>query len=417
MFFQFKNRKQIFSVQTTSKLNFIGNRETGSWLLANSLGKKELKEISCSLGTTRYNGISTILLNVTRNCNFECAYCLVGKKKNNGKEMSIEVGERALDRVSEIDKVDRYVIFHGSEPMMNFKLIKYLVKYSDKKKYHIRFAIQSNGSLFNEEKVDFLVDKGVYIGISLDGKEEHQDKNRPYANGLSSYKDVVKNIHMVSKKQNGVGVITVVTQDNVNDLEEITEHFKNEGIGVVSFCLPSHKDTKLLPNPKRFAKNLTRIFEKYFEAKIEGKETIGIENARKYLLSMIPRYSPSTCIQCTMGSKYPLIGIDIDGGIYPCDFFWGDKEYQMGNIFENSLEETLNNPNDFRLHRNPDKINGCSSCDWKKFCGGGCPGTSYMEKGEINHKYRYCSVNKEMFRYFAKKMPLLHESGILKEIL
>ena len=162
----------VFTVLNNSPYQFISNKETGKWALAKSIDDKITNQISSPIPKRQYNGISTILLNVTRECNFECKYCCIGDLRNAKTKMSEEVGLMAMDRISEIDIQDRYVVFHGSEPMANFSLIESLVNYSNSKNYQIRFAIQSNGSLFNDKNIDFLTKNKVWIGISLDGKKE-----------------------------------------------------------------------------------------------------------------------------------------------------------------------------------------------------------------------------------------------------
>jgi len=114
--------------------------------------------------------------------------------------------------------------------------------------------------------------------------------------------------------------------------------------------------------------------------------------------------------------KNPLIGIDIDGLVYPCDFFWGRKEYSMGNIFENSLAECFDSRKNVRVYRDINQIAECNSCDWKMFCGGGCIGESVI-KGNLYSKTEYCNFWKEIFPFVAKNILRMYKRGMIKEIL
>ena len=81
------------------------------------------------------------------------------------------------------------------------------------------------------------------------------------------------------------------------------------------------------------------------------------------------------------------------------------------------MSETFNSPFNFRVRRATSGIEECVSCDWEKFCGAGCPGASVLEGKSIASKSYYCDYNKNMFEYFAKKLPLIHEKRILDKIL
>jgi len=409
----------IFELPTLGSRKFICNAETGNWVLADFCDADVIDEISKPHDFKRtYENVSLTLLNVSRICNFNCKYCLIGDLKGFKSSMSLTVGKKAIDRVMELPKEDRYVIFHGSEPMANYKLIKQLVIYTTKNNSNIQFSIQSNGSLFNKENINFLTQNNVYIGISLDGTERHQNSTRPYTDGSGTYNDVIKNLLLIKERQGEIGVTLVITKENVNELPQIIEHFEGLGIGAVYLCPVAQGKDNLSPNIEILTEKMLKIFDRFFNLKLRGEKTIEIENFRKHLINIIPKNSPSNCVQCSLGSKYPLVGIDIDGGIYPCDYFWDKKEFLLGNIFDHALNSVINLPQDFRTYKNVNSIPGCSTCDWKRFCGGGCPGSEIMSGRDIRHtKSPYCHYNKTMLQYVAERIPILYEKNLIDQII
>lgn len=411
--------ENIFELSTLGSKKFICNTKTGNWVLAEFCDAEVVAKISGMENAKRiYKGVSLTLLNVSRVCNFNCTYCLIGNLKKDKELMSWDVGKKAIDRVMELPEENRYVIFHGSEPMTNYELIKQLVMYSVKMTSKIKFAIQSNGSLFNEDSINFFNHNNVYIGISLDGTEKHQNINRPYKDGSGTYNDVIKNLQLIKERQGGIGVILVITKENVNELLQIIEHFENLGIGTVFLCPVTSGNKDLTPNILDLTEKMLLVFGRYFEAKLHGEKSIEIENVRKYLMNLMPKNSPSNCVQCSLGSKYPLVGIDIDGSIYPCDYFWNKKEYLLGNVFDHSLNSVINLPEDFRTYKNVDNILGCSTCDWKRFCGCGCPGSEIMIGKDIKYtKSSYCNYNKTMLKYVAERIQILHEKNLIDQII
>ncbi|MBN2129020.1 MAG: radical SAM protein [Sedimentisphaerales bacterium] len=410
-------KRSIFQLDTLKGNKFICDAESGRWVVADYIDESVVAKISRARPQGAYRGMALVLLNVTRACNFDCVYCLIGSLKQEGRSMPYDVARRAIDRVMELPEEDRYVIFHGSEPMMNFALIKRLLLHSHKNGYKIRYAMQSNGSLFDRENIDFLVEMETYIGISLDGTREHHNRNRPYAGGMPSYDDVMANVHLVIERQGGMGVICVVTKANVNSLERIVENLESEGITAVSFCPVSSGNKDIAANEEDLIRNMVCILDRYFLAKLSGTATIEIENARKYLINLAPRTSPVNCVQCSIGSKYPLLGVDVNGDIYPCDYFWGQCEYLLGNIQDDSFDSVINKPRDFRAYRDVNDMRGCSKCDWRRFCGGGCPGTFVLQGKSVATKSPYCNFHRAMLQYMARRIPLLHEKGLVREIL
>lgn len=392
------------------------NKETGDWAISRHFDGQLREYLATHEVSRAYAGVSTILLNVTRRCNLACRYCVIGDKKNS-QDMPVQVAVRAMERVAEVDPIDRHVLFHGSEPMANFALISAVLELTKRRDYTIQYSLQTNGTLLTRDSVSQLVEAGVRIGVSLDGLPEHHNRARPYVDGRPSYDSVIRGVDLVREIQGYVTVITVVTSDNVNTLPEMCEHFESEGISAVSFCPVSHSERKIAPSAATMAQQLRRIFDRYLSELRAGRQPIRIENFRTYLQSTIPRHSPSNCVRCTLGGRYPVLGIDIDGAIYPCDFFWGDRRYQIGNIFDHGLGEVINRPDDFRMARDVNAIPACSHCQWKRPCGGGCPGTPFMERGTVNACSSYCGLDNDMFQYVMEQIPLLYENGLIPTIL
>lgn len=413
-FIKMKTDTDLFELNTGSSKKFICNRKTGKWVLANETNNSVLEEISVTIEKKCFSGTSMVVLNISKICNFDCIYCHVDSKDDS--MMSLETGKKAIDRVLELEENNRHVVFHGSEPMTNFELIKDLVLYAKKK---IRFSMQSNCSLFNKENLEFLYNNEVNIGISLDGTEIHQNKNRPYVGGNPTYEEVTKNLREIRNVQKGVSVISVVTKHNVEDLEKIVDNFEKQRIDSVLFSpiIPSKETYNLCPNQKIFTEKMRNVINRYIEKIIKKEETIKIRNLRDLLRTFFTERTTLNCVKCGGNDLHPLMGVDIDGAIYPCDYFWGKSEYKIGNIFDMSLKESFNHSNNFRVYRDINDVKECSVCDWKTFCGEGCPGGSVKEGNGIKGKNYYCDYTKKILPHIAEKIPFLHENHLIGKLI
>ena len=107
--------------------------------------------------------IKALCLHVAHSCNLNCSYCFAAQGKYHGKDalMSFETGKRALDFLVENSGTRRNleVDFFGGEPLLNFDVVKQLVKYArsiekDKNK-NFRFTLTTNGVLIDDDVIDF----------------------------------------------------------------------------------------------------------------------------------------------------------------------------------------------------------------------------------------------------------------------
>jgi uncharacterized protein len=163
------------------------------------------------------NKLRMVTLQVTQQCNLRCDYCVYSdnyKNRNHtNKKMTYEDAKRNIDFLMSHSR-DQSVVFigfYGGEPLLNFDLIKKSILYA-KERYSgklINFNLTTNGTLINDEIINFFQEHDVMILISLDGPKEIHDKHRKFHNSKSStfdrvmqnfehirenYPDFVKNI-------------------------------------------------------------------------------------------------------------------------------------------------------------------------------------------------------------------------------
>ena len=143
--------------------------------------------------------IKALCLHIAHTCNLNCEYCFASQGKYHGERalMSLEVGKRAIDFLIENSgsRVNLEVDFFGGEPLMNFDVVKGIVKYarSIEKQYNknFRFTLTTNGMLIDDDVIEFANKECHNVVLSLDGRKEIHDNLRKTINGKNScrYKD------------------------------------------------------------------------------------------------------------------------------------------------------------------------------------------------------------------------------------
>ena len=143
---------------------------------------------------------------VTSKCNLRCKYCYEGNNKSH-RDMNIDTANKAIDFIAnmiaqeETNRRNR-VVFHGGEPMLNFGLIKFIKSRLDKiinGNYAIDYMTTINGTILNDEMIDFIKQNNIFLSISIDGTKEIHNQNRIYHDGKGSYSILIENLKKLNQ--------------------------------------------------------------------------------------------------------------------------------------------------------------------------------------------------------------------------
>lgn len=108
--------------------------------------------------------ITSVCLNVTDACNFNCRYCFVNHQPN---DMPFQIADDTCKwLLNHTEKPE--VFFFGGEPTLRWDdiIVPLVEKYPD-----INYSITTNGFVLNKEKIDFLSKYNFSIMLSMDGNE------------------------------------------------------------------------------------------------------------------------------------------------------------------------------------------------------------------------------------------------------
>ncbi len=160
----------------------------GEYINTKKINSIEHKYIhSVEVLVSRY--VSQLQLQVTRNCNFDCRYCIYTRKSNIGRNhecvnMPFTLAQKSVDYLfnHSQDASEITIYFYGGEPFLNFELIKSTVEYAEKKFIHkeLRFIAITNGSIINDDIISFLVMHNITLIISFDGESKIQNLHRRF---------------------------------------------------------------------------------------------------------------------------------------------------------------------------------------------------------------------------------------------
>lgn len=151
--------------------------------------------------------LQQITLEVTQQCNLRCFYCVYSgkfpaRRVHSNKFMDFSVAKQAIDFYIEHSQENPSpaITFYGGEPFLNFPLIQKCITYAkEKAKRKIHFGITTNGTLLNDNIINFLVKNDCGLTVSLDGPKEIHDRYRRTIGGGGTFDIIMSNIEKIRK--------------------------------------------------------------------------------------------------------------------------------------------------------------------------------------------------------------------------
>ena len=186
----------------------------------------------------RPKGIRKYTVVTTTGCNARCGYCF--EKGTKPVNMSMETAEKVAGYIvnhrGEHETVQ--IDWFGGEPLYNFKVMDRICTRLTEHGIGFFSHITTNGYFFNEKMVEKAVQLWHlnFAHITLDGTEQNYNRIKAYIhrNERSPFQRVLNNIGMLLDAGVTVEVRLHVSNDNVQDIEELItllgERFKHTNL-------------------------------------------------------------------------------------------------------------------------------------------------------------------------------------------
>lgn len=344
--------------------------------------------------------VKAMCLNIAHDCNLRCKYCFAstGDFGKGRKLMSFETGKHAIDFLLEKsgDRQNLELDFFGGEPLMNFDVVKQIVKYarSREKEFNkkFRFTITTNGLLLDDDKIDFINKEMSNVVLSIDGRKEVNDYMRVRVDGTGCYDKILPAFKklVAGRGDKEYYVRGTFTNHNLDFADDVFALY-DAGFDQISIePVVGDSDEYALTE-----KDLPDVFNEYERL---AKRIIENEKAGKkfnFFHFMIDLDQGPCAIKrlrgCGCGNDY--VAITPDGDIFPCHQFVGMDEYKMGNIDEGTFNMEMKQ--DFakaHVYTKPE----CKKCWAKFYCSGGCNANNYQYMGDIRTAHKLsCQLEKK----------------------
>lgn len=370
----------------------------------------------------------------TMACNMGCKYCYLEDNTVDLKtdKQVLETLKFAVNKFRESNVIPFNISLHGGEvtvlPKNDFHdLIEYISNY-----YHDNNElVSSHGfkvgnphiktNLYQIEKhIDTIKEFNVSISGSLDLPFSLHSKYRVTKDGKDTLDKILKNIELLKDIPNKKKVSATIFQEHFEYLDDIVKDIwylhKNT-------CLDMNDFNFMIGFPYNSCGLLhgldqdkqVELFQRMHQ-EFDGTELdLGVNGP------WFAEFGPEYCTNCdNCGEKFFLL--EKNGDIYSCVRGQKNPDYYYGNIFQNSIEEILNNAKSKILmaHNRVGFDLKCSECKYLYLCKTGCP---FVKNVYQSSKSYTCLLQQELYKkngYSEDEFPLesayLYTSNIHPEI-
>lgn len=336
--------------------------------------------------------VKALCLHVAHTCNLNCSYCFASQGKYHGDRdvMSFEVGKRALDFLIENSgtRHNLEVDFFGGEPLMNWQVVKDLVKYARLREKetgkNFRFTLTTNGVLIDDDVIDFANREMSNVVLSLDGRKEIHDRFRVDYAGNGSFDRIVPKFQKLVEARGHKnyymrGTFTHANPDFLKDIETMLDLGFTELSMEPVVCAPDDQSALTKEDKSVVMEQYERLAELMLKKHREGKPFTFYH----YMIDL----KGGPCVYkrvsgCGSGTEY--MAVTPWGDLYPCHQFVGEEAFKLGNVFEGvtntAVQEKFASCN---VYTRPE----CADCWAKLYCSGGCAANAYHATGDITGVY------------------------------
>lgn len=372
-------------------------------------------------------------------CNLDCKYCFyLEKERLYPTGENFKMTDQALEAyvrqyIEGQDAPEISFAWQGGEPTLLG--VKFFRKAVELQRRHaggkrILNAIQTNGTLLDDEWCEFLRAENFLVGLSLDGPARLHNAYRVDKQGRDTYDEVLRGLRLLKKHGVEFNTLTVVSRANVRHPLGVYRFLRDIGSGFLQFIplverLPDGEATKLgldlalpprvdgsdgrrLPvtdwsvEPKQYGEFLCAIFDEWIKRDV-GRTFVQMFDVTLGNWVGGEQRGGLCVFSETCGTA---LAMEHNGDVFSCDHYVYPR-YNLGNILNRSLGEMA--ASEFQRAFGRAKADTlpcyCRECEVRHLCHGECPKHRFIAAPDGEPGLNYlCRAYKRFFNHSAPAM-------------
>ncbi len=360
------------------------------------------------------------VIKTSKQCNLRCQYCYEFKDLHKTDVMTLSQIESMYRHIESYYRslaqfTDIHFIWHGGEPLLQppkfyWQAIDLQSQIFTSDNYKVTNGIQTNLTVLDDDRLLLLSEGFDRVGVSIDVIGDL----RTYENGRDSQARVLANMDRLRQADIPFGCITVLNQQNIDNIEEIYQFYRE--LNLATRILPLHHTDNTEQNsgieidPYSVLAAFQTIFDLWLKDEIDAWITPVVEMVR----SVLDFYNPQAACKFYDKREWEAINIvNITGDVYGyADAYQLNLSY--GNLFTTHLTELYASAGHEASILAAERRLEQTCVDCKFF--GACSGYPIAEDGYEYHELDEngaikCIIQKGMLQYIEYR---LIEEGIIE---
>lgn len=358
----------------------------GNTLRYDSAAKGEKRGTKTGMGPV-------VVWNSTALCNLRCVHCYYGAEYTASEAPTAAPGgasAKGLPTGQALAFVDSLAVFRvpvlllsGGEPLLRPDLLDIIGRAVC---HGLRVTLSTNGTLITRERAAALKKEGVsYVGVSLDGMEEVNDRFRGRPGAFKAALEGIRNCRAAGQR---VGLRMTLSRYNFRELDRILDLVEHEDIPRVCFYHLVHAGrgraqtgADLTHDQTRHALDLIIARTRDFVRRGLRKEILTVDNHADgvYLYRKLLADDPARAarvlerLRASGGNRsgMAIAAVSHLGDVFPDQF---SGTHRLGNVTEKPFPEIWGGDEQPLLrdlrNRGPLLKGRCARCAWLDVCNG-----------------------------------------------
>lgn len=376
-------------------------------------------------------------------CNLDCGYCYYLSKEllypGSRFRMADALLESYIRQYIEAQRGDEVnFAWQGGEPtLMGRPFFERVVQYQQKYRrpgMRITNALQTNGTLLDDEWCQFFKEHHFLIGISLDGPQKLHDIHRRNQGGASAFSLVMNGWRLLQEYNVETNILCTVHAQNQDFPLEIYRYFRDElGARFMQFIPIVERATRetlpLLRQTWHQLEDAERILITQTGSQVSHR-TVGARRYGEFLIAIFDEWVRrdvgqvfvqlfDVALGAWLGQPGGLcifaptcgraLALEHNGDLYSCDHFV-EPRYRLGNIQTDHLVDLVaaEPQQQFGQMKQTTLPGYCRRCPVLFACHGGCPKNRFIHtpNGEPGLNY-LCAGYKAFFSHINQPMTMM----------
>jgi uncharacterized protein len=353
----------------------------------------------CDLDQAPYGGqheVSTLSawLHITNACNLRCHHCYISKSSDH---MEQEVSRRAVDAIIRSAVCHRYERVHlkyaGGEATLQMPEVMATHDYAlqQAQEHHLRLSasLLSNGTIMTQRMIEQLKERRIHVMISLDGIGSAHDQLRPYVNGTKgSFAMVDRTISRLLANDLRPSINVTVSRHNIADLSTLLSYILERDL---HFSLSYYRENDCSTSQTDLQFSETQMIDGMRAAFVYIEEHLP---RRRIIDSLIDKGDMRTPHNYTCGMGRDYLVINQRGEVAKCQ---SDITRIVTTVQASDPLQEVRSERSGMQAIDVDHKEGCRTCTWRYWCGGGCPLVTYRMTGRNDLRSPNCAIYKALF--------------------